>query len=193
MRADIQTDRMINCEGLACPMPIVKTKKAIEELAGGEVLEVRATDKGSVADLQSWAGRTGHHYIGLKEEAGVLRHFLRKASDPEQATGTRQHPAVISNDELQQKLQAGEGIRLLDVREAAEYSFQRIPGAISVPLGNLEQQLEQLPKEETYVVVCRTGSRSDLACQLLAERGYAKVSNVLPGMSAWEGPVERDE
>ncbi|WP_020619256.1 sulfurtransferase TusA family protein [Paenibacillus daejeonensis] len=193
MTADIQTNRIVDCEGLACPMPIVKTKKAMEEMTGGEVLEVRATDKGSVVDLQSWAGRTGHHYLGLKEEAGILRHFLRKASDPEKGSGTRQHPAVISNDELNQKLQAGEVFRLLDVREPAEYNFQRIPGAISVPLGTLEEQVDTLPKEETYLVVCRTGSRSDLACQLLAERGYTKVINVVPGMSAWEGPVEWDE
>jgi len=70
----LKVDRMLECEGLACPLPVVKTKKAIEELKTGEVLEIKATDKGSVADLQSWAKRTGHQYIGLKEEAGLSRH-----------------------------------------------------------------------------------------------------------------------
>ncbi len=192
MTATIQTNRTLDCEGLACPMPVVKTKKAIEEMNAGEVLEVRATDKGSVADLQSWANRTGHQYIGLKEDGGVFRHFLRKSSESETKPETK-HPNVISNEELTRKLAEGENFKILDVREPAEYSFHRIPGAISIPMGELEQKLDSLPKDDEYVVVCRTGTRSDLACQLLSERGYSKVTNVVPGMSAWEGPTERDE
>ncbi|TLS52825.1 hypothetical protein FE782_09400 [Paenibacillus antri] len=192
MTAIIQTNQTLDCEGLACPMPVVKTKKAIEEMNAGEVLEVRATDKGSVADLQSWANRTGHQYIGLKEEGGVFRHFLRKSSENETKPETK-HPHVISNEELNRKLAAGGNFKVLDVREPAEYSFNRIPGAISIPMGELEQKLDSLPKDEEYLVVCRTGTRSDLACQLLSERGYSKVTNVVPGMSAWEGPTERDE
>jgi rhodanese-related sulfurtransferase/TusA-related sulfurtransferase len=173
-------------------MPVVKTKKAIEEMNAGEVLEVRATDKGSVADLQSWTNRTGHQYIGLKEEGGVFRHFLRKSSENETKPETK-HPNVISNEELIRKLAEGGNFKVLDVREPAEYSFQRIPGAISIPMGELEQKLDSLPKDDEYVVVCRTGTRSDLACQLLSERGYSQVTNVVPGMSAWEGHTERDE
>jgi rhodanese-related sulfurtransferase/TusA-related sulfurtransferase len=192
MTATIQTNRTLDCEGLACPMPVVKTKKAIEEMKAGEVLEVRATDKGSVADLQSWANRTGHQYIGLKEEGGVFRHFLRKSSETEVKLETK-HPHVINNEELGEKLRAGGKFIVLDVREPAEYSFNRIPGAISIPMGELEQKLDSLPKDEEYLVVCRTGTRSDLACQLLSERGYSKVTNIVPGMSAWEGSTERDE
>jgi rhodanese-related sulfurtransferase/TusA-related sulfurtransferase len=192
MTATIQTNRTLDCEGLACPMPVVKTKRAIEEMNAGEVLEVRATDKGSVADLQSWANRTGHQYIGLKEAGGVFRHFLRKSSETETKPETK-HPHIISNEELNRKLAAGEKCKVLDVREPAEFSFHRIPGAISIPMGELEHKLDTLPKDEEYLVVCRTGTRSDLACQLLSERGYSKVTNVLPGMSAWEGPTERDE
>lgn len=191
MTTEITANRVLACEGLACPMPIVKTKKAIEEMKAGEVLEVRATDQGSVADLQSWARRTGHQYIGLKEEGKVYRHFLRKASQSEASTEKR-HPRVIDNAELIRRLQSGETLRLLDVREPAEYSFHRIPGAISVPMGELEQRLGKLSPDETYFVVCRTGTRSDLACQMLAERGYTEVINVVPGMSDWSGPSERD-
>ncbi|WP_108993127.1 sulfurtransferase TusA family protein [Paenibacillus agaridevorans] len=188
----IQTNQTLNCEGLACPMPVVKTKKTIAEMNAGEVLEVRATDKGSVADLQSWAGRTGHQYIGLKEEGGIFRHFLRKSLEIETKLETT-HPRVISNEDLNRKLTAGENSILLDVREPAEYSFKRIPGAISIPMGELEQKLDSLSKDEEYFVVCRSGNRSDFACQLLSERGYSKVTNVIPGMSAWEGPTEHDE
>lgn len=192
MTAIIRTDRMVDCEGMACPMPIVKTKKAIEEMDAGEVLEIRATDRGSVADLQSWANRTGHHYIGLKEKDGVYCHFLRKSSESETKAETK-HPYIIRNEELKRKLAAGEKCKVLDVREPAEYSFHRIPGAISIPMGELEQKLDSLPKDEDYWVICRTGTRSDLACQLLSERGYTSVTNVVPGMSEWDGPAECDE
>lgn len=192
MTAVIRTNRVVDCEGLACPMPVVKTKKAMEEIQSGEVLEVRATDKGSVADLQSWANRTGHQYIGLKEEDGVFRHFLRKASEHETKSETK-YPHVVSNEELADKLASGEKINVLDVREPAEYSFERIPGAVSIPMGELEEKLKQLQPDQEYYVVCRTGTRSDMACQLLSERGFSKVKNVVPGMSGWQGATERDE
>jgi len=192
MTTMIQTNRVVNCEGLACPMPVVKTKKAMEEIQSGEVLEVRATDKGSVADLQSWANRTGHQYIGLREENGVFRHFLRKASEQETKCETT-YPHVVRNDELVEKLASGGKINVLDVREPAEYSFARIPGAVSIPIGELEERLGQLKQDQEYYVVCRTGTRSDMACQWLAERGFSKVKNVVPGMSGWQGATERDE
>lgn len=192
MTIAIQTNRVLECEGLACPMPVVKTKKAIDEMQPGEVLEVRATDKGSVADLQGWAKRTGHQYIGLKEENGVYRHFLRKASDSETKTEIK-FPHIMSNEELNQKLTSGDSISVLDVREPAEYAFGRIPGAISVPFGQLEEKLSQLDPGKEYAVVCRTGNRSDMACQILAERGFSKVKNVVPGMSQWQGATESDE
>ncbi|MED4602015.1 sulfurtransferase TusA family protein [Paenibacillus validus] len=191
MAAVIQTNRVLECEGLACPLPVVKTKKTIEDMNSGEVVEVRATDKGSVADLQSWAKRTGHQYLGLREESGVFRHFIRKSSENETKPEVK-YPHTVSNEELSKKLESGEKIKVLDVREPAEYVFQRIPGAISVPLGELEQKIAGLNPDEEYYVVCRTGTRSDMACQTLAERGFSKVKNVVPGMSGWDGRTEQD-
>mgnify|MGYP001077709197 CR=1 FL=1 len=189
MSSIIETNHVLECEGLACPMPVIRTKKVMDAMQPGEVLEVRATDKGSVADLQSWAKRTGHQYIGLKEENGVFRHFIRKASDSEVKREVK-FPQTISNDELLQKLAAGESVIVLDVREPAEYAFARIPGAVSIPLGQLEKRLDQLDPHKEYAVICRTGNRSDMACRILAEKGFAKLKNVLPGMSEWQGPTE---
>ena len=189
---ELQIDHVVNCEGLACPMPVVKTKKAMEQLNPGEVAEVRATDKGSVADLQSWASRTGHQYIGLKAEDGVYRHFLRKATAQEMKPEMK-YPHTVSNEELLKKISAGEEIQLLDVREPAEYSLKRIPGAFSIPLGELEAKHKELQPDIEYFVICRTGSRSDLACQFLADRGFTKLKNVVPGMSEWRGPTECDK
>lgn len=187
----IETDRVLECEGLACPMPVVRTKKALEEMQTGEVLEVRATDKGSVADLQSWAKRTGHQYIGVKEENGVFRHFIRKASDKEEQKEAA-FPHTISNDELNQKLASGANVIVIDVREPAEYAFARIPGAISIPLGQLEGKAGQLDPNQEYAVICRTGNRSDMACRILTEKGFSKVKNVIPGMSEWQGAMESE-
>ena len=77
----IHTDHMLDAKGLACPMPIVKTKKAMNDLEPGQVIEVQATDKGSLADIQAWATSSGHQYLGTTEEADVLKHYLRKASE----------------------------------------------------------------------------------------------------------------
>jgi rhodanese-related sulfurtransferase/TusA-related sulfurtransferase len=192
VRREIHTDHVLECEQLSCPMPVVKTKKAMEEIMPGEVLEVRATDKGSVADLQNWARRTGHQYIGLIEEDGVFRHFLRKASLNETKAEVN-FPHTMSNEELHHKLASGESIIVLDVREPAEYAFEHIPGAISVPLGQLEEKIPQLDPGKEYAVICRTGSRSDMACQILAEHCFSNVKNVLPGMSQWQGATESDE
>ncbi|MDQ1914499.1 sulfurtransferase TusA family protein [Paenibacillus sp. GD4] len=189
--SNLQANRTLDCAGLACPMPVVRTKKAMEEIKTGEILEVRATDKGSVADLQSWAKRTGHQYIGLKEESEVYRHFIRKA-DSSEVKAEAKYPHTAPLDEIKSKLAGGEKLNILDVREPAEYAFGRLPGAISIPAGELEQRIQELNPVEEYYVICRTGSRSDMACQALAEKGFTKVKNVLPGMTEWTGEVERE-
>lgn len=186
----IAVDQVLDCKGLACPMPIVRTKKAIDQLQPGQVIEVQATDKGSLADLQGWAKNTGHQYLGTIHEGDVLKHFLRKATANETKLETK-YPHTITNEELAVKLQKKEPIVVLDVREPAEYLFQRIPGALSIPLGVLEKNLDQLNPGDEILVICRSGNRSDMACQLLAEKGFPQVKNVVPGMSGWTGPTEK--
>jgi rhodanese-related sulfurtransferase/TusA-related sulfurtransferase len=182
---NIKSDVLLDAKGLACPMPIVKTKKAMNELEDGLVLEVQATDKGSKADLKAWAESTGQQYIGTIEDGKVLKHYIRKSSDNE--TFEKKHENVISNQELETKLMNDEKIVVLDVRESAEYAFNHIHNAISIPLGELKERLGDLNKDAEIYVVCRTGSRSDLAAQKLTENGFMKVVNVLPGMSEWTG------
>jgi rhodanese-related sulfurtransferase/TusA-related sulfurtransferase len=181
----LKTDFVLDAKGLACPMPIVKTKKAMNGLEAGQVLEVLATDKGSKADIKAWAQSSGHQYLGTIEEANVLKHYLRKSSNEEEAE--KKHPNVTTNDELEKKLIANENIVVVDVRESAEYVFNHIPNAISIPLGELENRLNELNKEAEIYVVCRTGNRSDFAAQKLTENGFTKVVNVMPGMSEWTG------
>jgi len=188
---EIQSNLVLDAKGLACPMPIVRTKKAIETIAAGEVIEVQATDKGSKADIQGWARTTGHQYLGTIEEGDVLKHYIRKASGDE-VKREMKFAATTTSEELQQKLENGASVEVtvLDVREPAEYAFERIAGAISIPLGELEERMQELNPVANIYVICRTGNRSDLACQLLAEKGFAYVRNVIPGMSGWKGATE---
>jgi rhodanese-related sulfurtransferase/TusA-related sulfurtransferase len=185
----IKTNSVLDAKGLACPMPIVKTKKAMNDLESGDVLEVQATDKGSTADLKAWAQRTGHQYLGMIEEGNALKHYLRKASEDE--NDEKKHPNIIQNEELQQKIESNQSPVILDVRESAEYAFNHIPDAKSVPLAELDDYVNELDKEFEIYVVCRTGNRSDLAAQKLASAGFTKVFNVVPGMNEWKGPTEK--
>ncbi|KZD30514.1 sulfurtransferase TusA family protein [Bacillus cereus] len=178
----IKVDMSLDCKGLACPMPIVKTKKAMEGLTPGQVIEIEATDKGSTVDIQSWANKVGHQYIGTKQEGDVLMHYVRKAHEHE-VDEVVKYPHTITNAELQDIVLSGEECTVVDVREAAEFAFGHIPSAISVLLGELASA--GLDKTKQIYVVCRTGNRSDVACQMLKEQGYANVKNVIPGMVEW--------
>ena len=181
----IKSDVSVDAKGLACPMPIVKTKKAMTNLEGGQVLEILATDQGSRADLKAWSESMGHQYLGTIEIDKVLKHYIRKSTG-EEAT-PRQHTQVMSNAELEAVLLTQLNAVVLDVREAAEYAFNHIPNAISIPLGELEARIGELNSEQDIYVVCRTGNRSDFAAQQLTKQGFSKVTNVVPGMSEWTG------
>jgi tRNA 2-thiouridine synthesizing protein A len=70
--------RTLDCRGDACPLPLLKTKKTMADLASGEILEVVGTDPGSKNDLPSWAARTGNAYLGVEEEGELFRFYLQK-------------------------------------------------------------------------------------------------------------------
>ena len=183
----IKADFQLDAKGLACPMPIVKTKKAIQGLEDGQVLEVIATDKGSKADLAAWSKAVGHQYIGTTEEGDVLYHYIRKCKPEAAEKVEKTFEQTIQNEEI-----VGRDGVILDVREAAEYAFGHIPGAKSIPMGELVNRLGELNKDEEIYVICRTGTRSDLAAQQLAEAGFTKVYNVLPGMTGWNGELQKE-
>jgi rhodanese-related sulfurtransferase/TusA-related sulfurtransferase len=181
----IKTNLIVDTKGLSCPMPVVKTKRAMNEVNEGQVLEVQATDKGSKADLKAWAQNSGHQYLGLIEENGVFKHFIRKAANDEVVE--KKHPHTIDIGDFAIKIREDDSIVILDVREEAEYAFSHIPNAVSIPLGVLEDRVNELNQDKEIYVICRSGSRSDLAAQLLTKKGFAKVINVIPGMSEFSG------
>jgi len=93
----------------------------------------------------------------------------------------------ITVQELKQRLDAGENIRMIDVREAGERAEFNIGGEF-IPLGFLIQKLDDLTelKEEEIVVYCRSGARSGLAKDFMTQRGFSKVRNLLGGMMSWQ-------
>lgn len=183
IKADVQLD----AKGLACPMPIVKTKKAMQGLEDGQVLEVIATDKGSKADLAAWSKTVGHQYIGTTEDGDVLYHYIRKCNPEASEAAEKTFEQTVTNEEAI----AANGV-ILDVREAAEYAFGHIPGAKSIPMGELSARMNELDKAQPTYVICRTGTRSDMAAQQLAEAGFTNIYNVLPGMSGYAGELQKE-
>lgn len=75
----MNADKLLDAKGLACPMPIVRTKKAINELKSGQVLEVHTTDKGSVNDITAWTKSGGHELLKSTEEDEVFKFWIKKA------------------------------------------------------------------------------------------------------------------
>ncbi|PIC64179.1 hypothetical protein CSV79_08310 [Sporosarcina sp. P13] len=183
----IQTNKVLDAKGLACPMPIVKTRKMMKDMKEGQVLEVLSTDSGTTADLRAWSESAGHQYVGNVEEDGVWRHFVRKADSGEKQETV--YPFTVENKQLLESLQHPQAV-LIDVRETAEYAFGHIPGALSIPLGQLDERMKYLDKEQKLYVVCRTGNRSDMACRKMVAAGFECVMNVIPGMSEWDGEIE---
>ena len=71
-------DTELNCEGLNCPLPILKTKKAIDGMTSGQLLKMSATDPGSVNDMDSWSKRTGNELVSHAEDSGVHTFIIKK-------------------------------------------------------------------------------------------------------------------
>ena len=77
----MKADESLDCVGLYCPMPIVKTAQKIKELKTGKVLEVVADDKGIKKDMPAWCKTTGHEFMGMEEEGSEIRVYVKKTHD----------------------------------------------------------------------------------------------------------------
>lgn len=95
---------------------------------------------------------------------------------------------TIEINEVEEKM--AEGYIVLDVREPDEFAEGHIPSAQNKPLSVLQQDdLNELSKDEKYIIICRSGNRSQTASEILFNEGY-EVVNVSAGMSSWTGDVE---
>ncbi|MED5619707.1 sulfurtransferase TusA family protein [Ideonella sp. BN130291] len=74
----MQADRELDTRGLTCPLPILKAKKALADMASGQILKVVATDPGSMRDFQAFARQTGNDLVEQTTQADEYIHFLRR-------------------------------------------------------------------------------------------------------------------
>ncbi len=96
----------------------------------------------------------------------------------------------ITVQEVQQSIENGNKLNLIDVREVSEVQEGHVPGSINIPLGLLEFRLPELDKNTPYIIICRSGGRSGQATEFLNYQGY-NATNMVGGMLAWEGKVEQ--
>jgi len=79
VEAQMTPAQTIDVTGKACPIPVVKTAKAMKAMGTGDVLEVLATDPGVEPDMQAWTKQTGNELLGIEQRDGVFRVLLRKS------------------------------------------------------------------------------------------------------------------
>jgi TusA-related sulfurtransferase len=75
----VKADETLDCVGLYCPVPIVKTAQTIKQMKTGEVLEVIADDKGIKQDMPAWCRTTGNEFLGMEEEGDEIKVYVKKA------------------------------------------------------------------------------------------------------------------
>lgn len=91
---------------------------------------------------------------------------------------------TITVTSLSNLLKQKADIQLIDVREKDEFIFDGIHNAKNIPLSELDQHLDEFDKESEYIIICRSGNRSDMACEYLTSKGI-RTTNVQGGMIEW--------
>jgi adenylyltransferase/sulfurtransferase len=119
--------------------------------------------------------------------------------DYEQFCGAQNDGDVVESDgavpsvtvqELKRKMDTGESLTLVDVREPWEYDIAQIAGSKLIPLGELEERLAELPRDGILVMQCHSGGRSEVGTRLLQEAGFANVYNLEGGIEAWSRDID---
>ncbi|RPI69551.1 MAG: rhodanese-like domain-containing protein [Ignavibacteriae bacterium] len=93
----------------------------------------------------------------------------------------------INANDLKARLNAGEKVILLDVRQPEEHEAQHIPNSMLIPLGELEERIDELEeyRDKEIIVYCRSGARSGQACMFLEMLGFEHPINLRGGMLSW--------
>ena len=74
----IRVDSELDCSGMLCPLPVVKTSQAIKNIEVGQVLKMIATDPGAPPDMEAWSRQTGHEILESNEEDGVYIFYFKR-------------------------------------------------------------------------------------------------------------------
>lgn len=113
-------------------------------------------------------------------------------SGDEQGSPAQLSIPEISVSELKERLDRGQPIVLVDVREPFEKEIADLPekGQVRIPLGEFESRLEELDPDDPIVLYCRTGNRSGWATQRLRARGFQNAWNLQGGLMAWRDEID---
>jgi len=106
------------------------------------------------------------------------------------STPTASAGGEIAAEQLKKRIDAGENLFVLDVRNPNEYQICRIPGTTLVPLPELPARLAEVPKDQEVIVHCKMGGRSAKAIEFLKTQGYSKLLNLTGGILAWADKVD---
>jgi sulfur-carrier protein adenylyltransferase/sulfurtransferase len=96
----------------------------------------------------------------------------------------------VSVQELKRRLDAGERLQVLDVREPWEYAIVHLPGSIHIPLAQLADRVRELSTDSDIIAMCKSGGRSRRAAELLAAAGINRVANLTGGINAWASEID---
>ena len=128
---------------------------------------------------------------------GAPHPTIKGLIDYEQFCGVRGGPAPaaasgneIAPEQLKRRIDAGENLFVLDVRNPNEFQICRIPGTVLVPLPELPNRLAEVPRDREVVVHCKSGMRSAKAIEFLRSQGYSKLVNLTGGILAWAEKVD---
>ena len=105
--------------------------------------------------------------------------------------GVPLNPATeITSVELKQRLDRGDAVRIVDVREPNEYQINRIAGSVLIPLGDVPKRYQELDPEAVLVIQCKSGVRSGKAADFLRSVGFTRVLNLKGGILDWIDKVD---
>ncbi|MFD1020580.1 rhodanese-like domain-containing protein [Thalassobacillus hwangdonensis] len=96
----------------------------------------------------------------------------------------------IQPTEVEKMMQENKDVTFIDVREDEEVAQGMVPNAKHIPLGNIPEAVNDLDKDQTYVMICRSGGRSMKAASYMEEQGFKNLYNMDGGMLAWDGETE---
>ncbi|WP_018756594.1 rhodanese-like domain-containing protein [Paenibacillus terrigena] len=91
----------------------------------------------------------------------------------------------IQPEEVKTRLERGESLNLIDVREPEEVAQGMIAGAVHIPLGQIPDRIDEIKQTGEIIMICRSGYRSERACEYLTELGLEGLKNMEGGMLAW--------
>jgi adenylyltransferase/sulfurtransferase len=112
------------------------------------------------------------------------------ASEPVASAAATSKPGEISAVELKKRLDRGDRLRIIDVREPNEYQINRIPGSVLIPLGEIPQRYRELDPADEFIMQCKVGGRSARAADFLRSVGFTRVLNLTGGILDWVDKVD---